>query len=239
LTRRRKNRAVAPVIATLLMVAIAVTGGTVIFVFSQEFFNVAQFSGGGPSFETVEVLGYDARDVSKLTTHDGLQTFKPYTGGDGDGLFEKNERITIYVTNNGQQPITISEISFGGTVYEYANAEGLQSVGPESSIPGGTYDFWLGKGEENRDVLLQEYLVNHDIALQEYLVNHDISLQEYYEINDISLQGRMPIIEPGDSVTTILALDSDFKLGRDVPFRITTTNGAIFVDAITMGQNMS
>jgi len=188
------------------MVAIAVVGGTIIFVFSQEFFNVAQISSGFPSFETVKVLGYDARDVSKLTTHDGLQTFKPYSGGDGDGLFEKNERIAIYVTNNSQQPITINEISFGGTVYEYANAEGLQSVGDESSIPGGTYDFWLGKGDENHDVLLQE---------------------------------GVPVIEPGDSVTTILALDSNFKLGRDVSFKITTSNGAIFMGTIIMGQHMS
>jgi len=210
--RRRKNRAVAPVIATLLMVAIAVTGGTVIFVFSQGFFSTAQISSGYPSFELVKVLGYDARDVSKLTTHDGLQTFKPYSGGDGDGLFEKNERIAIYVTNNSQQPITISEISFGGTVYEYANAEGLQSVGDESSIPGGTYDFWLGKGEENHDILLK--------ASQD-------------------LEVGIQVIEPGDSVTTILALGSDFKLGRDVPFRITTSNGAIFVGEIIMGQNMS
>ncbi len=212
MTRRRKNRAVAPVIATLLMVAIAVTGGTVIFVFSQEFFNVAQFSGGGPSFETVEVLGYDARDVSKLTTHDGLQTFKPYSGGDGDGLFEKNERIAIYVTNDSNEPITISEISFGGTVYEYANAEVLGPVGDESSIPGGHYDFWLNKGEENHDVLLK--------ASQD-------------------LEHGIQVIEPGDSVTTILALDSNFKMGRDVSFRITTTNGAIFMGTIIMGQNMS
>jgi len=197
------------VIATLLMVAIAVTGGTIIFVFSQEFFNVAQFSSGAPSFELVKVLGYDARDVSKLTTHDGLQTFKPYSGGDGDGLFEKNERIAIYVKNDSQQPITISEISFGGMVYEYANAEGLQSVGDESSIPGGTYDFWLNRGGEGED--------HHDVLFQE----------------------GVPVIESGDSITTILALGSDFKLGRDVPFRITTTNGAIFVGEIIMGQNMS
>lgn len=188
------------------MVAIAVVGGTVIFVFSQGFFNTAQVGSGFPSFETVKILGYDARDVSKLTTHDGLQTFKPYSGGDGDGLFEKNERIAIYVTNNSQQPITISEISFGGTVYEYANAEGLQSVGDESSIPGGTYDFWLGKGDENHDVLFQE---------------------------------GVPVIEPGDSVTTILALDSNFKLGHDVSFKITTSNGAIFMGTIIMGQHMS
>jgi len=212
LTRRRKNRAVAPVIATLLMVAIAVVGGTVIFVFSQGFFSTAQISSGFPSIESVTVLGYDARDVSKLTTHDGSQTRYTYTGGDGDGLFEKNERIAIYVTNNSQQPITISEISFGGTVYEYANAEVLGPVGDESSIPGGHYDFWLGKGEENHDILLK--------ASQD-------------------LEHGIQVIEPGDSVTTILALDSNFKLGRDVAFRITTSNGAIFVDTVIMGQNMS
>jgi len=194
------------VIATLLMVAIAVVGGTVIFAFAQGFFNTAQVGGGFLSIESVKVLGYDARDISKLTTHNGLQTLMSYTGGDADGIFEKNERIAIYVTNNGQQPITISEISFGGMVYEYANAEELQPVGDESSIPGGQYDFWLGKGDENHDILLQE---------------------------------ETPVIEPGDSITTILALGSDFKLGRDVSFRITTTNGAIFVDAIIMGQNMS
>ena len=212
LTRRRNHRAVAPVIATLLMVAIAVVGGTVIFAFAQGFFNVAQISSGFPSIEIVKVLGYDARDVSKLTTHDGSQTRFTYTGGDGDGLFEKHERITIYVTNDSNQPITISEISFGGMVYEYANAEVLQSVGPESSIPGGTYDFWLGKGEENHDVLLK--------ASQD-------------------LEHGIQVIESVDIVTTILALGSDFKLGRDVTFRITTSNGAIFVDTVIMGQNMS
>ncbi len=87
--------------------------------------------------------------------------------------------------------------------------------------------------------LLQEYLVNHDTALQEHLEKNGISLEQYLMENDISLQGGMPIIESGDTVTTILALDSNFKGGRDVPFRITTTNGAIFMGTIIMGQNMS
>ncbi len=68
--RTRKHRAVAPVIATLLMVAIAVVGGTIIFVFSQGFFNQAQIS-GTPAIESVKILGYDARDVQFLNAHDG------------------------------------------------------------------------------------------------------------------------------------------------------------------------
>ena len=40
-----KRRAVAPIIATLLLVAIAVVGGSIIFVFSQGYFASAQISG--------------------------------------------------------------------------------------------------------------------------------------------------------------------------------------------------
>ncbi|MCH7941005.1 MAG: hypothetical protein IH842_03450, partial [Thaumarchaeota archaeon] len=66
---RSTHRAVAPVIATLLMVAIAVVGGTIIFVFSQGFFNQAQVS-GTPTIESVKILGYDARDIASLVAHD-------------------------------------------------------------------------------------------------------------------------------------------------------------------------
>ena len=55
-TRLTKKRAVAPVIATLLMVAIAVVGGTIIFVFSQGFFNQSQIS-GTPSIVFAVIIG--------------------------------------------------------------------------------------------------------------------------------------------------------------------------------------
>ena len=41
---KTKSRAVSPIIATLLLVAITVVGGTIIFVFSQSFFNTTQIS---------------------------------------------------------------------------------------------------------------------------------------------------------------------------------------------------
>ncbi len=65
-----KRRAVSPIIATLLLVAIAVVGGTIIFVFSQGFFNQAQVS-GTPTIELIKILGYDARDVANLNAHNG------------------------------------------------------------------------------------------------------------------------------------------------------------------------
>ena len=51
----------APVIATLLMVAIAVVGGMLVFVFSQDFFTATD-SMTGPTIEVIRLFGYDARD---------------------------------------------------------------------------------------------------------------------------------------------------------------------------------
>jgi len=64
------RRAVAPVIATLLLVAIAVVGGSIVFVFSQGFFSSAQIS-GSPTIESLKFTGYDASDGVTLENHDG------------------------------------------------------------------------------------------------------------------------------------------------------------------------
>ncbi len=51
----RERRAVAPVIATLLMVAIAVVGGMLVFVFAQDFFTQTD-SMTGPTIELLQVI---------------------------------------------------------------------------------------------------------------------------------------------------------------------------------------
>ena len=61
------RRAVAPVIATLLLVAIAVVGGSIVFVFSQGFFSSAQIS-GAPQIESMQIVGYDATRCYCFTT---------------------------------------------------------------------------------------------------------------------------------------------------------------------------
>ena len=114
---RSTHRAVAEVIATLLLVAIAVVGGSIIFVFSQEFFNQSQIS-GTPQIELVKILGYDARDVTNLEAHDGqtmsVVSSDPNTPGKNVG-----ERIIVYVKNDSVQQILFSEVRLGGTVYQY------------------------------------------------------------------------------------------------------------------------
>ncbi len=114
---RSHHRAVAEVIATLLLVAIAVVGGSIIFVFSQGFFNQSQTS-GTPQIELVKILGYDARDVANLNAHDGqtmsVVSSDPNTPGKNVG-----ERVIVYVKNDSVQQILFSEVRLGGEVYQY------------------------------------------------------------------------------------------------------------------------
>lgn len=133
---KSNHRAVAPVIATLLMVAIAVVGGTIIFVFSQGFFSSSQIS-GTPTIEAVKFLGYDATTAATLTAHDGNLLFTG-SGGDGDQSVEQGERIAIYFTNDSVQKIVLGEIWFGGNEYGYVQTPtvGLFDGG---DIPQGNY----------------------------------------------------------------------------------------------------
>jgi len=191
---RSHHRAVAEVIATLLLVAIAVVGGSIIFVFSQGFFNNTQIS-GTPQIELVKILGYDARDVANLNAHDGqtmsIVSSDPNTPGKNVG-----ERIIVYVKNDSVQQILFSEVRLGGTVYQY------NTVDP---IP----VFTAGTGGN------------------------------YGILNNSTHMTTNPIgIDPaGKTVGIIFELNDNFPIGRDTQFRLTTTNGAVFVSTVVMGQN--
>jgi len=191
---RSHHRAVAEVIATLLLVAIAVVGGSIIFVFSQGFFNQAQTS-GTPQIELVKILGYDARDVTNLEAHDGqtmsVVSSDPNTPGKNVG-----ERIIVYVKNDSVQQILFSEVRLGGTVYQY------NTVDP---IP----VFTAGTGGN------------------------------YGILNNSTHMTSDPIgIDPaGKTVGIIFELNDSFPIGRDTQFKLTTTNGAVFISTVVMGQN--
>jgi len=117
-TKLTSRKAVAPVIATLLLVAIAVVGGSIVFVFSQGFFSSAQIS-GSPNIESLKFAGYDASDGADLINHDGTT----FTAGNtaGNGLLA-GEEIGVYVQSNSVGKLTLSEVRLGGTVYNYTSA---------------------------------------------------------------------------------------------------------------------
>jgi len=196
--RTRKHRAVAPVIATLLMVAIAVVGGTIIFVFSQGFFNQAQVS-GTPTIESVKIIGYDARDVAKLTAHDGLAMT---VDGSSPGAQGKNvgEYVVVYIKNDSSGQVLFSEIRLGGAVYTYY-------VAPPTGI------------------------LEHSNVL---------TLKGEYAVMDNSthsITDQAGVAQPGETIGILFDLSDNFPIGRDTQFKLTTTNGAVFVGTVVMGQN--
>jgi len=178
------------------MVAIAVVGGTIIFVFSQGFFNQAQLS-GTPTIELVKILGYDARDTANLKAHDGLTmttviSSDPTTNGKNVG-----ERVVVYIKNDSINQILFSEIRLGGTVYTY------NTVNP-------ILDFTAGTGGN------------------------------YGILNNYTHMIPSPIgIDPaGKTIGIIFELNDNFPIGRDTQFKMTTTNGAVFVSTVVMGQSI-
>jgi len=204
------RRGVAPVIATLLLVAIAVVGGSIIFVFAQGYFSSTQVS-GEPQIELVKIVGYDTRDTSPLKIHNGLDLLPANCCGDGsDNIKSPDERITIHIQNNSAKRITIEELRFGGVEYQYTVEDKL---GPYTADPIGPQP-------------------------GEYVIMTGPDGTPPATTNDLS-QEPTPIIQAGGIVTLVLDLDSTLKDGRDMQVKLTTTNGNVFISTIFVGQNNS
>jgi len=201
---KSNHRAVAPVIATLLMVAIAVVGGTIIFVFSQGFFSSSQIS-GTPQIEAMSVVGYDATDSSGLIAHEG--TVMLLAGGNADNTKSASERVAIYLTNDSVQKVTIGELRFSGVSY---------SMTTSTAALGN----WVnGTGASP--------------ASLEYVVVTNPGATPPTVLNLASSQGE---IQPGETVTIVIGLDQNIKIGRDTQFNLKTTNGNTIVGTINIGQ---
>jgi len=201
------RRAVAPVIATLLLVAIAVVGGSIVFVFSQGFFSSAQIS-GSPSIESLKIVGYDATDGIALQLHNGLDS--GVIQGVVDNTLGPGERIGVYIQNNSVQKVTLSEIRFAGTVYTFV---------PGAASPANQIDAFGGVG------LLASSTAGYMIATS----GDGILAANVVDATSAEIQ-------PGQLATVILQLDENIKVGRDAQFKLSTGNGAVFVGTVIAGQ---
>jgi len=200
------RRAVAPVIATLLLVAIAVVGGAIIFVFSQGFFSSAQIS-GAPQIESVEIIGYDASDIEVLELHDGITSNVNSTAAwdqasDSDGLII-GDRIAVYVQNQSAQRVTLQTITLAGVPYQYV---------------------------ADADATLGAY--NTDATAGEYVIVTNGNAGAPATTKD----DAVPVLEAGEEASIMLELDRGLSLGRDAQFKVETGTGAIFVGTIIAGQ---
>ena len=138
------QRAVAPIIATLLMVAISVVGGILIFVFAQGFFTDTNIQ--SPNIESMQIFGYDVRDTANLYNHQTFDVDGDGTIEDGEGLMTgiggdavtgvlgDADQFVVYVRNMGAGPITIEKIKVYGSDYAWAGAGTIATTTQEFSI---------------------------------------------------------------------------------------------------------
>lgn len=123
-----ERRGVAPIIATLLMVAIAVVGGILIFVFAQGFFSSSQVE--GPAVESMTLLGYDARDVAAVNNHAGTSFASSLTAGSTtDNKLTAGDKITFYVKNTGSQQLVLNTIKLAGETLTFEGTSITNSTG--------------------------------------------------------------------------------------------------------------
>ncbi|NIQ16593.1 MAG: hypothetical protein GTO02_20060, partial [Candidatus Dadabacteria bacterium] len=116
----------------MILVAIAVVGGTITVVFAQEMLSSSQIS-GYPVVQLIQIPGFDGRDTAHLEVHDGNFISSQLSGNYVDDEKKgKLERIAIYVKNDSPSTVTIDELTLAGEVFEYSNP-------PTSWIPLGTY----------------------------------------------------------------------------------------------------
>jgi archaeal type IV pilus assembly protein PilA len=127
-----ERRGVAPIIATLLMVAIAVVGGILIFVFAQGFFSNSQVE--GPAIESVMLLGYDARDVETglLQSAAGSSLLGQDSADGSDNRISPDDEVAFYFKNTGTRDLVINTFKIAGETYTFTPTTPLAADNPDS-----------------------------------------------------------------------------------------------------------
>lgn len=137
--KKRSQRAVAPVIATILLVAISVVGGTLVFAVSEDYNSYLQIN---DSYQliTLKITGFDARDISVLNLHDNLKVNNSINPGNFDGQtnngLREGERIAIYVQNNSITTVYFDEVLLGGKNYVFVSGDPLTAYDTAFMNPG-------------------------------------------------------------------------------------------------------
>ena len=117
LLSKKNRRAVAPIIATLILVAIAVVGGVMIFVFAQDFFGGESMTGPG-TIDTISLAGYDLRDLNNagnLKSH--IASDQLCVECDASGGLKTSDLGAIYIKNSGATAVTIAAITMNDKKY--------------------------------------------------------------------------------------------------------------------------
>jgi flagellin-like protein len=209
----RSRRAVAPIIATLLLIAIAVIGGVMIYVFTQGFFGNSSIT-SSPSVDTITMTGYDMREIDAtppcdpttavttgVTTHENEVTCYGDSGLAVDvGRKVAGEEGAIFIRNVGSEGYTISKLEVNDVELDFVSTDaGMVAAG-------GTY-------------------VMYSIA--------DAA-------DDVA--GTTPLtaqeVLPGEEATLVVSFDVDSEAasGRTIPVKITSASGSVYNFNVVIGS---
>ena len=114
ISKIQNRKAVAPIIATLLLVAIAVVGGIIVFVWASGIFGSTAGT-ALPTAESMQLIGYDARDVADLTgfTTGGPQVDNAQTGSNNKLAITAGatgEFVVLKIRNTGTAEMLINKV---------------------------------------------------------------------------------------------------------------------------------
>jgi hypothetical protein len=209
-----KKGGISTIIATLLLVSIAVIAAIAVFVFFQDVSKRSQVE--QPKIESVEIFGYDARDdgtngsiqcssSTYLASHNDACIFN--VSGPKNNKLSDGDAVLIYLRIRGQTVASIQKLVFHGIEYTFDSSTGqISYVG---SVPGD------GK----------------------FCFATTIPTSQ-----TTSCTGSNTIEQgPYGEVTLVIRYDADtsgeINLGRSMVLQITTTEGSVFSSTIKNGSH--
>ena len=207
----RSRRAVAPIIATLLLIAIAVIGGVMIYVFTQGFFGNSSIT-NSPGVDTITMSGYDMREITTvgpcaaptagLTTHEGTVICHGDVNTNDGKLV--SDQGAIYIRNVGQKSYTISKIEVNGLQLGFRDTDALFDAND------GSYAVYAA--EDAADITISDAPASVATILP-------------------GQEGTILVSFDDAGVT-----DNTAAAGRTIPVKLTSANGSVFNFNVVVGS---
>lgn len=200
----RTRRAVDTIIAVMLLIAIGIVGGIMIFVLSSQFFENTTIQVS--TRDSIEIFGYDARDAGNigspacaataLVTHNGIcMTGATNTA---DNVLDSGDNFFLFVQNNGRNQVLINSIEVRGNVYTPVETGTVASgdtvpgdakfcvTTPITTAGSGTCTFAVIEGGDARTIVVGYEDANVDVG--------DIALRDPIQVKVVTGSGKVVTI---------------------------------------------
>jgi len=249
----RSRRAVSPVLATLLMIAVAVSMSVILFVWSQNF--LASTSEAASSQQQAQnVAAQSSIAIESVQFTNALASDGNRVDEDDDGSVETTEglrkAIKITVRNVGASKVTISQAYVGTSAYEMtayptykavknpSDTTGLTQIGQDSSagkwyvtstaVTAKSPDWDNGEGYQGSiTTIYARYLTDDSSppAKNNYYVQQNTGVAIAYVFDSSWNPSTDGELEPQGFAVIYLYLSNAWSAGETYYIRVTTTVG--------------